>query len=78
MLEGVKPRPEALLLRRVIMNAIPRFGAPPVPSTTVRICLRLYVHVYVCRGPLLLRRMIACRMSVHDARHQRECEGLCV
>lgn len=32
MLEGVKPRPEPLLLRRVIMNTIPRFGAPPAPA----------------------------------------------
>ena len=28
MLDGVKPRSEPLLLRRVIMNTVPLFGAP--------------------------------------------------
>lgn len=29
MVDGIKPRSEPLMLRRVIMNTIPRFGKPP-------------------------------------------------
>lgn len=43
MLEGVKPRPEPLLLRRVILNTIPRFGAPPAPAA-----VRLHKRMCVC------------------------------
>lgn len=33
MVDGIKPRSEPLILRRVIMNSIPRFGPAPSRNT---------------------------------------------
>ena len=46
MLDGVKPRSEPLLLRRVIINSIPNFGVASGPDSIKGCCP--YVQLFKC------------------------------
>lgn len=58
MIDGVKPRADPLLLRRVIMNGVPQFGTPQVASLGVHFdahgCIvECAIFSWVHAGPLL-------------------------
>jgi hypothetical protein len=73
MVDGVKPRSQPLLLNRVIMNTIPRFGAPPQPGDEpdmdAEVELGCCPYLQLFKGECV--RLIVCRRLLSARSHHR-------